>query len=540
MVAGAEAKSTASSTARGFTDTTQPRTETVAPPSDQLPVYVVPVGPPRYGLSDEQLRWERERLVREWMDQPLEPQTIYFPPAPPVLGAPLPSVGLYSDNVIRSLAPYVTEPFYAPLSTRLAEEDLGRRMRARLEAYRDRKVTLLTELRAQLESLRGEEPSARGPALAEFAAQQTPALEDLETTADALRRDFFRTRFLGGGGDWNQYRAWHLSPDASDDDPSELRLRELRVLRAAIYYQEGLSLAQRRLLREVVMDEAEDLHVAGAGLELPRADGTHAIFFSPDTSRLPLPASLPPDAAAMLADYVKTKDTLKAQLRGRLVALDADHNATRRLRSLQELADEQAARLSWLEKQAERIRERLVQLPGMFAPPVTPELPGAMENRVAAYLREKNELQRIAQDRLAVALADFDRREPDQAAKDRARRRAAVVRATVESFHADNAAKITALNAEAEAIRGELVHHAAGRDDSGRTRSMDALMSEFADAFKRQQLANLYAEYRTAVLQPGLSPAQRRLLFAGAIADLKLPGAIRDHQVSPDETMSHP
>lgn len=539
---GAETAPATGSTARGFVEPGPPqpdRAPLTNTSTDWVPPYVVPYITPSPNLS-ELLKWEEDRMVREWTEQSIEPQTIYFPPAPPVLGAPLPSLGLFGDDVVRSLAPYVADPFYAPLSTRVAEEDLGRRARAHLEAYQAEKVALLTALREQLAAVRAKDPATRQRMLEDFAELQTPAIEELEATADALRRDFFRTRFLGGGGDWNQFRAWHLTPSETESHTPEWRVRELRVLRAAVYYQEGLSPAQRRLLREVVMDQAAAARVSGGGLGLPPGDPARVVFFSPETARLPLPAGLPDDVREMFAAYTAAKDGLKRELRERLVALDAERNTTRRVRSLQDLAAEQTARLAALEELADAIRVRLVQQPGMLAPPAPPALPGALEQRVALYLRDKNELQRVAQEKLAAALAEFDRNESARSTERRPTRRATVVRAAIDAFHADSAVRIAALNAEAETIRGLLVRHTANREEAAAGKSIDVLLREFADAFKQQQLASLYADYRAAVLEPGLSPPQRRLLLAGAVADLKLPGAIRDRQVTPDETLPRP
>jgi len=395
-------------------------------------------------------------------------------------------------------------------------------------------------LRSRLAALRGSDTAARRQALAALAAEQEVALAALERTADELRREFFRARFLGGGGDWSRYRAWHLEPADLDAPRPEVRTRELRVLRAAVFYQEGLSSAQRRLVRELVMEQAAFLHVPGAGVDLPPGEAARVIFFSPDTARLPLPENLPVGLRERIDRYEREKTDLKRELRTRLVVLDADRNASRRVRALQDLAAEQNARLIGLEQMADDIREELARAGIALAPPEPPALPGALEGRVAAYLREKGELQKVAQDRLSQALAEFDRVEPDQKAAQRPTRRAAVVRSTVDAFHADHAAQIGALNAEADAIRGALAQHAAATPASSPRKSIDALITEFAEAFKRQQLASLYAEYRTAMLEPGLSPAQRRLLFDGAIADLKLPGALRSAQVTPDETRPTP
>lgn len=523
-----------------FADPGSNRSEATTSATESVPVFVVPYRPAGGPQDDDQIQFEREQLLRDWMEQPVEPQPIYFPPAPPVLGAPLPGGGLFADDVVRALAPYVNELFYAPLSTRLAEEDLGRRSRARLGAYREHKAAELRELRATLEAVRSASPSDRRDALERLAQEQDPGLLALERTADDLRRELFRQRFLGGGGDWSQYRAWRLEATEPARLRPEIRLREMRVLRAAVYYQEGLSAPQRRLLREVVMDQAAALHVPGAGVGLPPGETARTIFFSPDTARVALPATLPPGLEKLISEYVAAKDALKQELRDRLVALDADRNATRRQRALQDLAGEQTARIAGLEELAERIREQLVPFAVSLAPPAPPTLPGALEGRVAAYLRDKSDLQRIAQERLAAALGDFDRTEKEAEEEQRPERRATVVRATVEAFHADHAERIAALNAEADAIRGELARHAAAAPGRENHKSIDALLLEFADAFKRQQLATVYAEYRTAVLEPGLSAAQRRLLFDGAVAEMKLPGAIHDRQVAPDETLSRP
>jgi hypothetical protein len=518
-------------------------------PTESLPPLVVPYERPANPWADR-LGYEREHLVHEWTDHPVDLQPIYFPPAPPVLGAPVPAVGLFVDETVRGLAPYVAEPFYAPLSTRLVEGDLGRRVRARLETYQGHKAALLAELRAQLQALRLESVTVRRQKLAELAAIQEPELAALEETADELRREFFRTRFFGGGGDWNQFRAWRLDPADPLRNHPELRMRELRMLRAAIYYQEGLSAGQRRLLRELVIDQAADLRVPGAGFGPPKGDTARVIFFSPDVARVALPPEMPEELEALIIDYTARKNALKQELRDRLVRLDADRNATRRTRSLEDLAGEQTVRLADLEKLADRIREQLAPLVQAQIPVAPLTLPGALEGRVAAYLRDKSELQRVAQEQLAVALAAFDLEEKNSKAPSQPERRAAAVRATVDAFHTFHADTIAALNAEAEAIRGELVRHAAtpsvaaappGAGASlGAGKSVDALLRDFADAFKRQQLAALYAEYHAALFEPGLSLAQRRLLFDGAVADLKLPGAIRDQQVSANEVLSRP
>ena len=53
--------------------------------------------------------------------------------------------------------------------------------------------------------------------------------------------------------------------------------------------------------------------------------------------------------------------------------------------------------------------------------------------------------------------------------------------------------------------------------------TIEQLLKEFAYAFQKQEAWELYREYEIAVLEPGLSPAQRELLFGAAIEKLDLP-----------------
>ena len=76
------------------------------------------------------------------------------------------------------------------------------------------------------------------------------------------------------------------------------------------------------------------------------------------------------------------------------------------------------------------------------------------------------------------------------------------------------------LATEMNAVRAELqrYHDSLPGDkvpDIGR------LSIEFAKAYTLQQNWNRYRDYRDAVLTPGLSPAQRRLLFNAAVVDLE-------------------
>ena len=47
---------------------------------------------------------------------------------------------------------------------------------------------------------------------------------------------------------------------------------------------------------------------------------------------------------------------------------------------------------------------------------------------------------------------------------------------------------------------------------------LDLLLKSLADQFSRQEAWQRYRDYDTALFEPGLSPEQRRLLFADAVA----------------------
>ena len=61
------------------------------------------------------------------------------------------------------------------------------------------------------------------------------------------------------------------------------------------------------------------------------------------------------------------------------------------------------------------------------------------------------------------------------------------------------------------------------QDEFAGTSGIEVLLVEFAYAFGQQERWERYADYETAVLQPGLSPEQRRLLFGAALTSLDLP-----------------
>lgn len=438
---------------------------------------------------------------------------VFFPAAIPVLDSELPPAPAVRDAIWNDLAPYANELFYAPLGTRFSNGELNRRHRQRLEAYRAARDTALAGLRSSL-------PSQSPEGTADTAATSDAQFADLVAQADALRRDLYRGGFAASNGDWNQHRNWRLGEEKTKRTPQELLYDEFSVLRAAIYYQEGLAPEQRHLLREIVTELAEALGDRRASLLENSFAPQHIIYFLPHGSRVRLPDLLPTALARDVAEFTAAKDELKRELRDSLFALDRE-SASRREKALQDLAAQQAPRLEALEPLAERIRVGLATLADSANLPLAhATLPSALETRITAYLREKSELQRAAQQQAELAPAA------------RGKTSAAASRAALANFEERNRARFAALAAEARAIREEVARAAAASPDSA-AKSVDALLADFAAAFKHQQLQALYRDYRVAVLQPGLSPTQRRLLFDAAVAALDLPG-VKDWQAIPE------
>ncbi|MEO7414230.1 MAG: hypothetical protein ABIZ81_12825, partial [Opitutaceae bacterium] len=139
---------------------------------------------------------------------------IYFPPVPPLLGAPVPlpalSLSRRSTPAPAALAEYVNEIFYAPLSTRMQEKQFTTRQREKLKTYRAAKVALQNELRTRLAELQGVDPSTRTQLLAEFNRGQAPRLAQLEKMAEDLRHDLIHGEFFQSNVDWNAIRGWRL------------------------------------------------------------------------------------------------------------------------------------------------------------------------------------------------------------------------------------------------------------------------------------------------------------------------------------------
>jgi len=446
--------------------------------------------------------------------EPREAEYYFFPPDPPVLGAAL---RLYYPAPAGMPAPpelaaYVNEPFYPALGFRLAAEDLPRGLQQGLAAYRAAKVELQNELRTRLARLAEADASARQQELAALARAQAPRIVELEATAAQLRTDLLRGGVYGmlaGHGDWNERRSWRLTPSRDEKAPPETSRMEYEVIRASVYYQAGLSPAQRRLVREIAMEIQAGVRQAGEPAS-PGADGM-GFFFLPETARIHVPADLPAPLARQIAAFVADKTQLKAELREALRRGDA-MGGDERARRLGQLAVSQAPRIAALEEQAEGIRRGLAGVSDMPGPPAPPPLPPELAAQISAYRSHKANLLQLIHAMLA-----------QPAPSGRTREKATPVQEQVADFNREHVAQFAELRTEKDAIREALAQFVRHGDAMPDRKSINDLLEEFENSRQEQEVWGRYRDYQAAVLLPGLSPEQRRVLFDAAIEELALP-----------------
>jgi len=462
----------------------------------------------------------------------IQHRPIYFPPSPPPLGefdfkrrVRVP-VARFSPPL--ALTTDVYELFYAPLSTLLFTEDLSRKRRERLDGYHTARTALLTELRSALEGLQTTDAATRESRLSGVAREQAARLATAEITAEELRNNFTRGSFLESSVDWNDTRSWRLG----DDTRWESQLDEIKVMRGAAAFQEGLSSDQRRLLREMEMELADGL--SGPTDEIALSAPGPFLYFSPETARIRLPAELPAELVSKIESYKAEKTALKTDLRKALYDQDRAWFNFKRIAALKALAEKQAPGFAMVEQLAEEIRRGLAPLPNPARPPAL-SLPASLATRIASYHQRKSALQALLvakQEEIKTALPE-DRVEytrvsdsfvlnviPSRRSSAPGKDKRPAIVAALPAFNEEQTRLFLALAREKEALRVEVMKTVT---DLSATRSIDQLLREFSYAIKKQEAWELYREYEIAVLEPGLSPAQRRLLFGAALEKLELP-----------------
>lgn len=465
----------------------------------------------------------------------------YFPPTPPPLNAEFPFLGPLASgpSAPRELAPFVDELFYPALATRLAEDDLPKEMRIRLQAYRAEKVRLQNELRAKIAELKDLAPPSRDRQLAVFAALQSPQIVALEERAEKIRAELGRSGILGlptDATDWTLPPDWRQRSGASSHEPPVEQRLESAALLGAAFYEEGLTAAQRRLLRAAAIElEAEANPVAGS--ERNSAEGW-LLDFSPEPARIRILANLPAPLAKKISDYVSKKKELQGELRDALRG-NRPSGGTARLEVLRKLAVTQASRIPALESIAEEIRGDLAALPNSPGPPAPPELPPELISRISVYRIHKVELLKTLYAMLAGSAATPSpaQNSTDEESGKSAERahswmrdgatstvvRPEYLKVPTDEFKRRQNELIGGLNRELAGIRESLAEYVRSANQPADRKSVNDLLKDFEDARQKQEIWDKYRDYQTAVLLPGLSPEQRRLLFSAAVEQLALP-----------------
>lgn len=463
-----------------------------------------------------------------------ERQRIFFPGSEPALGQPVTrrTATTPAYNIPAKLETYVSEPFFAPLSTHLYAESLSKRRQARIDTYRTERAEALAELRATLDRVKDDDQATRMAALRDLASRQDFRLRELEQQADEIRDELTRGDFITFSVDWNAYRTWRLG----DDTRYESATDEFKVVRSAAFFQNGLSLGQRRLLREITIELREAVlagnnPTADIALDAP---GPY-FFFSPATSRIRLPLGLPAELTARLDEFRSKKEALKAELRETLYKYDRAWLNSTRTNALSQLAKTQAGAIEELERVAEELRLELAKYPYPDRPAQS-ILSNDLAKRISSYLTDKENLQRDLLNRLLevrTALpsdrVEYERKDgslvlvmvPNRSASGAIKRKREEILKTLPAFNAEKSAAYRDLTRLHTALREEVskITLAASRRSA---QSVDELLAEFSRSFEKQETWNLYREYYTAVLEPGLSPEQRRLLYDAAIEELMM------------------
>lgn len=491
----------------------------------------------------DRLRFMNEASSHYILKHGLPPKAVlvFFPPVPPALDSEIPMWAPLDSGppAPPELAAFVGEAFYPLLGRRLATDDLPKALRARIVSYRDRKTGIQNELRSRILALKDADPESRESQLAALAAQQAQPIAEIEAEAMDLRRDLRPTGVLGlppEGPDLSESFGRQVA--SSRDRPSsaaELK-KQVDAIRGAAFFQEGLSLDQRYLLVEAAMELEAG---GGAAHAAPgAAPAGRMISFAPEPARILLPDDLPPGLGKRIDDYLSAKGALKAEIRDTLHD-SRDSSGDERLRLIGRLAAAQAPRIAALEAAAEDIRRDLAVLPSLRGPPAPPSLPASLTSRIAAYRRHKVELLKTLRAML-VAPSPAPGQGPSaggtKADDGTALAQAwlhdgtstadvapSSLRVSVAEFDRLQNDLISALNKEESGIRESLAEYVRATNGPADRKSINDLLMDFENARQLQDLWDRYRDYQNAVLMPGLSAGQRRVLFDAGIEQLGLP-----------------
>lgn len=456
------------------------------------------------------------------------PMPVFFPPNPPPLDwlvKPVLTRRSAGRPASSELAPFVNEPFYAVLAARFDRGELAERKRAALQRYHDEKNLLQHNLRTELGYILAQPPAARAPLLTALAQKMDSKILEFENRAEEFRSDLSKSGYA-----WDAARKPPITDTFQPSgDPEDVA----HVMLGAAYFQNGLSAAQRAVLREVAIE------VMSGGESV--ADATAAqpyVFFSPSPARVLFP-ELSAEAGAKFSRYQTKKSALRKELYDAVYREDATWLGAVRTMHFKSLAARQAPAFAELEQLAEEIRRELPAVPDQHATAPSVALRADLIVRVDALFQRQADEERTlnaafeksrAHDGELNRFTSFNpdtrryelfrfRRPYPVSAKEFAR-----VKPQIDALLNAYDRMDEGLTVERNAIRREIADSLQTTEPA----RINVALAEGARVALEQKTSGAMNDYRLAVLAPGLSPAERRLLVDAALEDLKppLPGGV--------------
>lgn len=467
--------------------------------------------------SDRDMR-ENERLDRDlrdrWIDDNQQnlKSLVFLPPLAPALSAAKSDLPALPYPV--ALADYAGEPFFMAHGSLQFRRLLKSPQVQPIEKYRIARDLLVGDLRSGLAAAAKLPPEQSRQVLAELTAKQEPELHTLEAEAESIRA---KLSAMDAGHALFKLRDI-LKPEQSAG------LRDYFSAIHAAQFQDGLSLDQRQLLHEIAL---------GSLLGAPTETGP-PVFFLPFTARVHQPDDPPAALASLLLEFQGLRDALKTELRQHVVNQSTTPAAGNLTKQHAAVAAQQAPRFDELHRLAERIRNASV---GLACPdqPSPSDFPPELVRQVGSVATRKNALQALTQRRFRELSLEFAPErlklafrgnlpaidvlppaKPDDKPKANRDKRIARLQKCNEELQRE----YRALSGEMETARVEVQRYRVnlGGDNAP---DIGKLSAQLAQTYAREENWRRFGDYYIAVLQPGLSPVQRRLLFNAALRDLE-------------------
>lgn len=501
------------------------------------------VAAPNAGLPrDNVSRYDRLMFINEFdthyylsRDPRFVHSFAFFPPVPPPLETEIPILPPLDTGPVAppELSAFVGDIYYPFLAARLASNELSKPLRARIVAHHDAKLALVSEIKSLLVALKGSVGQYRTTQLAALAASQATRIAELEVISEGIRADLGQMRALGlpvETSDLKETAGWRArGPRSTPVNPDEMR-QQYQALRGLAYYLDGLSASQRHIL----LEGAVELRASSAD----PGPGFRWLNFSPEPARIRISVNLPQTLEAEIGRYAAMKESLRSEI-GEVLRNTEDSTSETRRSGLIGLGAAQAPRFAELESLAEEIRRGLSTLPGLADPPSPPSMPTDLMERISAYHEHKVELLKKLRAMLAgpTPTISSEQAAPEPKTADpstgalawlhdgshRTEVQPMALRVSVAEFDRVQGELIDSLNREEAGIREALAADMRTTNGPADRKSINDLLRDFEDARQKQEVWDKYADYRAAVLVPGLSAGQRRILFDAAVEKLSLP-----------------